>query len=221
VTYYHPTGPIGQLFDAFSGDKMKKHYAVVGLGTGTLASYGQAGQAITFYEIDPTVVRLSGPEGKFFTFVQKTPAKVDIVMGDARLRLADAPDKQYGFIFLDAFSSDAIPIHLITREALELYMKKLTDDGIVVFHISNRYLDLEPVLGNLAENLGLVGIVQYDRDEEPTAKSSSHWVLISKKRENFGKLAEDERWTTLKPDHQKVGIWTDDFSNIVSVFDWE
>lgn len=220
VTYYHPTGPIGQIFNEFSGPKMKKNIAVVGLGTGTLATYGQAGQNITFYEIDPTVVRLSGPEGEYFTFVKESPAKVNIVLGDARLRLKEAPDHQYDLIFLDAFSSDAIPAHLITLQALQMYLTKLSEDGIIVFHISNRYLNLEPVLGNLAKEVGLAGLLIRDDDDGIPEKSSSHWVLLSRKAENFGKLAEDPRWKPLET-NPDLKLWTDDFTNILSIFDWK
>ncbi len=128
---------------------------------------------------------------------------------------------RYDLIVLDAFSSDAIPVHLITREAMAMYLRKLTDDGIVALHISNRYLGLEPVLGNLAKDLSLVGLKQFDDegDKQFPGKSSSDWVLLARRKEAFGSLADDKRWTPLKQD-LRVGVWTDDFSNVLSVFDW-
>jgi len=117
---------------------------LVGLGTGSLAAYGEPGQHLTFFEIDPVVQYIARDSG-LFTFVRDSKARVDIVLGDARLKLAREPNHRYGLIVLDAFSSDSIPVHLVTREALDMYLEKVTDDGIIAFHISNRYLDLRGV----------------------------------------------------------------------------
>src|SRR5439155_6829326 len=132
LTYYHPTGPIGQVFAAFSGAAAKSQVGVVGLGTGSLAAYGASGQQFTYYEIDPAVDRLAH-DTRYFTFVHDSPARVEVILGDARLTLADAPPRQYGLLVIDAFSSDAIPLHLLTREALQLYLDKLADDGLLAF----------------------------------------------------------------------------------------
>ena len=161
LTYYHRTGPLGQVFTTFSRKSSKSRVAIIGLGTGTMACYGEPGQNWTFYEIDPAVERIARDK-RYFTFLRDSPAKVEVVLGDARLSLAKAPDHQYDLIVLDAFSSDAIPVHLITREALKLYLSKLADHGILAFHISNRYLNLKPVLGDLARDANLACLVQED-----------------------------------------------------------
>ena len=141
--------------------------AIVGLGAGSLACYAEPGQGWTFYEIDPAVVRIAR-DPRFFTYLKDCRARSqDVVVGDARLRLRDAPDGGYGLIVLDAFSSDAIPMHLLTREALRLYRDKLADGGLIAFHISNRYLDLAPVLGALARDAGLIDRIRRDRDISP------------------------------------------------------
>ena len=223
LTYYHRTGPIGQAFATWKGPYAKTKIAVVGLGTGTLASYIRSGQSLTFYEIDPAMVRIA-QTSRYFTYyeaAQQRGADLRVVLGDARLKLAEAPDHHYDLIVLDAFSSDAIPVHLVTREAMMMYLLKLTDDGILALHISNRYLGLEPVLGNLARDLSLAGLKQFDdeSDEQFSGKSSSDWVLLARNSKAFGTLLHDSRWTRLKQD-LRVGVWTDDFSNVLSVFDW-
>jgi spermidine synthase len=223
LTYYHRTGPIGQAFATWQGPYAKTSIAVVGLGAGTLASYIRAGQSLTFYEIDPAIVRIS-QTSRYFTYyqaAQQRGANLQVIVGDARLKLAEAPDHYYDLIVLDAFSSDAIPVHLLTREAMMLYLLKLTDNGVLALHISNRFLGLEPVLGNLARDLSLAGLKQFDdeSDEQFRDKSASDWVLLARRSEAFGSLVHDPRWTPLKQD-LRLGVWTDDFSNVLSVFDW-
>ncbi len=223
LTYYHRTGPIGQVFTAFSGTAAKSRIAVVGLGTGSLAAYGEAGQHFTYYEIDPTVDRLAH-DTRYFTFLHDSPARVEVILGDARLTLAEAPARQYGMLIIDAFSSDAIPLHLLTRQALQLYLDKLADDGILAFNISNRYLQLQPVLGDLARALGLVCLGQADMNlseaEKQAGKSPSQWLVLARARTHLGKLANDPRWQTV-PGRPHMPVWTDDFSNLFSVFQWE
>src|SRR5262249_31742596 len=124
LAYYHRTGPIGQVFEVFKGTDAKKRIAIVGLGAGSLAAYGEPGQQITYYEIDPAVIRIALDE-RFFTFLHESKAEITVIPGDARLTLQEAPDHSYGMLILDAFSSDAIPLHLLTREALQVYLAKL------------------------------------------------------------------------------------------------
>src|SRR5262249_31990557 len=146
-SYFHRTGPVGQLFDALGETGAPRHVGVTGLGIGTLVSYGRSGQAWTFYEIDPAVVRVA-EDDRYFTYLSDARAagiEVRIVPGDARLQMVGAPEKAYDLLFLDAFSSDSVPVHLLTVEALELYLSKLADGGVLALNISNRYLDLEPV----------------------------------------------------------------------------
>lgn len=223
LTYYHPTGPIGQAFQAFQGPFQKQQIAVIGLGTGSLASYISAPQSLTFYEIDPAIVRIA-KDPQYFTYYQAAEsrgAKLHTVVGDARLKLNEAVDESYDLIVLDAFSSDAIPVHLLTREAMELYLRKLTPEGVIAVHISNRYLRLETILGNVQRELGLTGLKQFDDegDEKAPGKSPSDWVLLARKHDVLGPLTDDPRWTSLA-DNPTIAVWSDNFSNVLAVLDW-
>jgi hypothetical protein len=218
LAYYHKTGPIGQLMDALSGSDAKRRVAVTGLGVGALAGYAEPGQEWTFYEIDPGVIRLAEDE-RYFHFLADARARgvrVGLEPGDARLRLVEAPDGGYDLIFMDAFSSDAVPVHLLTREALELYVQKLADGGLLVFNITNRYADLEPVLAAVAHDprLGLAGLTQYDHDASIfPRKSPSGWVVLARRESDLGKLRENPKWKPLSDPGKKP--WTDDFSNLL------
>jgi hypothetical protein len=277
LTYYHRTGPIGQVFAAYNTDP-KRPYAVIGLGTGTMACYALPEQDVTFFDIDPVVRDISFKEDDpYFTYVQearKRGAKLNLVLGDARVemeRLKLKEEEKYRLLVVDAFSSDAIPIHLITLEALKVYLDHMADDGIVCFHISNRYLDLRPVLANLGRELGLASLYESDDEERQPGKSRSTWVVLARKPEYLAKLRNQPSWSrkdrdlTLEvmnalalwpdggtqlsslatlleraaidnlplatwrpleqasderdwPDADKVGVWTDDYSNLLSVF---
>jgi hypothetical protein len=221
LTYFHRTGPIGQVFTELERQGKAPPLGLVGLGTGTLATYSRPGQVLTYYEIDPAVKRIAY-DPNYFTFLtdaEERGVKLQVVLGDARLQMARTDDPLYGLIVVDAFSSDAIPIHLLTREAIELYLDHLTADGLLVFHISNRYINLEPVLANLAKEFGLVGLAQIDEDLSIPEKAASHWVVLARKHAALGGLATDHRWQPIK-ENPAVGLWTDDYSNLLSVIDW-
>jgi hypothetical protein len=226
LAYYTRRGPLGQIFAALDQRRQElsepaPHIAVIGLGCGAITAYLEPGQRLTCYEIDPSVVRIArNPD--YFTFLSDTKGKVDIVLGDGRLTLASAPANEYGLIVVDAFSSDAIPLHLVTRQALALYASKLAEHGVIGFHISNRYLDLEPVLGDLAADAGLVCRAQKQLPEELTEdqvrgrQMPSHWVVMARSAADLGSLASDGRWHAVEP-RPNARIWTDDYSNILSV----
>jgi len=220
LTYYSRTGPIGHVFKEFSGPKTKSHVAFVGLGVGTVSAYGVPGQTMTFFEIDP-VVKDIATNAKYFTYLRDSKAKVDIVLGDARLSLVDQPDSRFGLIVLDAFSSDAIPVHLLTEEAFQLYLRKLDPHGVIAVHISNQYLNLDPVLYAIAKDLQLAAIIDEDSgkadDESSHFESPSVWVVIARDKADFEGLNKDVEFLPLDPQH-KVQAWTDDFSNVLSVF---
>lgn len=224
LKWFHPSGPIAQLFQALNNEPRMDHVAIIGLGTGTIAAFGRPGQDMTYYEIDPTVLDVAR-DPRYFTFVKNSKARIEFVLGDGRLKLKDAPDGHYGLLVVDAFSSDAIPVHLMTKEALQLYLSKLRPDGVMLFHISNRYVNLSPVLANLADNLNLAVLEQSDDvmvDDNGVPirdKAVSHWVALARKREQLGALAQDPRWTPVNV-APEVGVWTDDFSNLFKVFDW-
>jgi len=218
LTYFHRQGPVGQLLTEFSGKKAKKSVAVVGLGIGTLAAYGEKGQDFTFYEIDPAVKDVAANPA-YFTFLENCEAECRVILGDGRLKIEDAPDKSYGIIVLDAFSSDAIPVHLLTREALQLYLSKLEDTGILVFNITNRYVSAQPLLKSLAKDAGLVALYQDDGYDWSIGKFGSKWVIMSRDPKNFGDLRYDERWQDLTG-WKTVPAWTDDFSNLLGIINW-
>ena len=221
VSYFHPSSPYGQVFTVFSGRAAKRRIAVTGLGIAALANYVHAGQSLTYYEIDPEVVAIA-QNGSLFTYYQDTKSRgadLRVVVGDARLKMESAPDHSYDMIILDAFTSDAIPVHLLTKEAMELYLRKLAPGGLLVAHISNRYLALEPVLGNLADALNLVAVKQFDYADGVPYKSGSDLVVMAKAREHLGALATDPRWTPVQRS-PAVGVWSDDFSNVLRIIRW-
>lgn len=221
--YYHPTGPIGQILRRRGGHPDFDRIAIIGLGTGGLAAYGQAHQTITYYEIDPEVVRIARDSG-CFTFLRDTRAKIEIVVGDGRLAIAKAPPKTYDLIILDAFSSDAVPIHLMTREAVQIYFDKLADGGVIAVNVSNRYLELRPPLGAAAMDLEYVSMHWDDSDVSEflasQGKMPTTWVALARRREDFSGLMAGTGWMLfdVAPEAPR---WTDDYSNILSALMWD
>ena len=222
LTYYTRTGPIGQVLADLSARRAGARVAVIGLGAGSLACYKQPDQQWTFYEIDPSVVRIAR-NPQYFTYLQDCAPDSDILLGDARLSLVSAPDRVYDLIVLDAYSSDSIPVHLLTREALVLYERQLAPGGVLAFHISNLYLDLKPALGNLAADAGMAGIVRddlvLDAEQQASGKSASQWAIMGRLASDLGALASDPRWQPLAT-QPGTPVWTDDYSSILSVFRW-
>jgi hypothetical protein len=194
---------------------------IIGLGAGGLASYAGPGEEWTFYEIDPDIARVAA-DTNYFTYLRDTPAKVNVVLGDGRLALAQAPDRHYDMLVLDAFSSDAIPTHLLTLEALSLYRSKLSERGVLILHLSNRYLDLEPVVGGLIRRTSAAGLIRANTDRTPQLESSgdpSIWAAIASDSSHLGALRNTPGWRPMRV-RESVGVWTDDFSNIFRVFIW-
>ena len=220
LTYYHRTGPVGQLMADYANDPARR-IAVVGLGAGSMAAYALPGQAWTFYEIDPAVLGIAR-DPRLFTFLSDSPGRINCVLGDARLSLARAPDV-YDVLVLDAYSSDAIPVHLVTREALALYRSKLAPGGLLAFHISNLHLDLEPVFANLAADAGLFCLVRDDtvvsQADKAGGKSASVWLVMAAAKETLRPLAHDPRWLPGRRD-PALALWTDDYSSLLSVIRW-
>jgi hypothetical protein len=195
---------------------------VIGLGVGGLTPYAAEGQDWTFFELDPAIERVAR-DTRFFTYLSETKANLRVVLGDARLTLGGEPDGRYGLLIVDAFSSDAIPVHLMTVEAVRLYLDKLAPGGVLILHISNNYLDLLPVLDGAARELGLEGVTRFDTkldltpSEMTRGKKPSQWVLLARRSSDFGRLPRDRRWERL-PRSAASPVWTDDFSNVWGVF---
>jgi hypothetical protein len=220
-TYYHPAGPVGQLFAALDSRLTGKGVAAVGLGAGTVLCYSKPGENWTFFEIDPLVQRISS-NPKYFSYLSECAVRPRIVIGDARLSLAREPNARFSVLIVDAFSSDAIPVHLLTREAFALYERVLDQHGVLFVHISNKHLDLKPVVASLAKDARLVALME---DHEPDEKVDgdlaypSEWVALARTRDDLGSLAIDSRWTPL-PSRTGYQPWTDDYSNVFSVIRW-
>lgn len=217
VTYYHRSGGIARaLFAAQekAGGAIGRG-GVVGLGTGSILCHSQPGEAWVGFEIDPSVVEIAR-DPVLFRFVSDCQPDIDIVVGDARLTLADQLAGGFDYLLIDAFSSDAIPAHLMTREAIALYMSRMTSDGMLVMHISNRYLELETVIAAAAEAEGLeIRTLRASiPDEQASADqvAASHVAVLGRSVEALGPLAQDPAWIT--PDPRRTTAWTDDFSNV-------
>jgi len=213
TSYYHEAGPMGQVLTATDAPI---DMAVVGLGAGTLATYGRLGDRYTFYEIDPLVVDIATSE--LFTYIATSRADVAIKVADGRLGLLDSADR-YDIVVIDAFSSDAIPVHLMTVEAIAVYLDRLAPNGVLMLHVSNRYFDLRPVVGRAAHELGVSAAVQNFRPS--AAELSDHaaasvWIAISASDERFASVIADGRWERLPAEGP---LWTDDYSNLFGVLD--
>jgi hypothetical protein len=221
IAYHDPTGPFGQLFELLPGEITDdSEVAVLGLGAGVMSCYAEPGQQMTYYEIDPAVEAIARNEN-LFTYLRDCPGEYDVELGDARLRLAESQNGRYGMIVGEAFSSDAIPVHLVTREATDLYFDKLQENGVLVHHISNRHLDLEPVVGDLARDRGLVCYNQYDTegaDGTIPYKLTSHFTVLARDEADLGDVPNDSRWTPCRTNTDTDRVWTDDYSNLLSTY---
>jgi hypothetical protein len=239
LTYYARTGPVGHMVQRFrEAFPPTTPMAMVGLGTGTVACYARPGQPLTFYEIDPSVVRLVEGDQHFsyVTDARRRGATVEFVLGDARVKLEEQADRKFGLLLVDAFSSDSIPVHLLTKQAVELYRDRLLRGGLLGLHISNRYIDLEPVCGRLAAECGMACRVFNDEDESVPGKSRSSWVVLARTEADLGDaltgVESDTRFGALGGGYgwyrfnhpwrpvkyvDQVPPWTDDYSDVLRV----
>jgi hypothetical protein len=190
---------------------------VVGLGVGSTAAYARSGETWTFYEIDPLVAKIAAND-TLFHYLHASAAAPNIVLGDARLSLAAASPRSLDVLLIDAFSSDAIPTHLLTREALALYRRRLAEDGVVAWHISNRYLDLRPVLQGLAADAGMTALIFSDQSVPPQSggRFPSIWVVMSAGPKTIEAIRSDSRWLPLRSPRPAI-LWTDERSDVFSV----
>jgi spermidine synthase len=212
TTYYGRNGPVGDVF-AVAAARSDSQVGIVGLGAGTLAAYDVPGMAITYYEIDPVVVRVAS-DPTLFTYLADAPTKPAIVLGDARLSLRDTPDAIYDLLVLDAFSSDAVPVHLLTVEALTDALRTVRPDGVIAIHISNRYYDLSPAVSAARDRLGLVTLHREshvgNNPQDPT-ELGARWLSATRDPAVAATLQTDG-WTIVPPgDHP----FTDDYSDLL------
>jgi len=215
TTYYHEDSGIGAAIRSLPEDRPAR-VGVIGLGTGTIAAYGRKGDVYRFYDIDARVMDLARTQ---FTYLGDSPAKIELALGDARLTLEREQPQNFDVLAVDAFSSDAIPVHLITREALGTYLRHMKPDGIVAFHVSNRFLDLIPVVARLAKEQGAHAVLVRDDpdEEEDHRRSRSDWVLVSRDPAALQREAMVEREATEAEDRPEWRTWTDDYSNLIQI----
>ncbi len=204
-TYYHTKTAVGIAMNKLSPESV----GVIGLGTGVLASYGQDGQTIDFFEIDPLMIKIAE---EYFGNVNESKADVRTIAGDGRIEISRMPDKSYDMIVLDAFSSDAVPTHLLTLEAMTEYIRTLKDDGVILCHISNHYVNLWPVLNGTSSELGMHIVYHSSSGKSGAYLFPASWVAMSKNKQILDTLSHGEPGWRAKSD--KKIVWTDDYSSL-------
>ena len=219
LSYYNPAGPVGQLFRAMGDDpgRPASRTGIVGLGAGGLACYARPGERWTFFEIDPTVARIAR-DPKLFTYLRDCPGTYDVRVGDGRKSIERTRRGEFGLITIDAFNSDSVPVHLLTREALSLYLDRLRPGGVLLFNISNRFVNFEPVLGNLAPGLGPSCAIKQLRVNDAQSErhwDSSTWAVMTRDRALLARL----HWRGCRRD-PGAKVWTDDFSDVLGTLRW-
>ncbi len=212
TTYYTQSSGVGRALESMHPTTRRLKVGVIGLGTGTIAAYGSSGDVYRFYDINPAVIRIANTE---FTYLKNSDATIETPLGDARLNLEREPPQGFDLLAIDAFSSDSIPVHLLTYEALTIYRRHMKPGGIIAFHVTNRYLNLIPVVERLADAQHLHAVLVADEGDEGLG-SRSDWVLVS---DSAGSLAVPQIAAAAKPiePHREWAPWTDDFNNIVQV----
>ena len=220
LSYYHVKGPIGQLVGHQRTWKRPLRVGVVGLGTGTMAAYAEANDEFVFYEIDAEVVKIAQTPA-WFSYLRESAARPRIVMGDARLSLAHSGSERFDLLLLDAFSSDSIPVHLVTREAFEIYKRHLSPQGLIVTHISNRNIEVRPTVAGVARSVGLKSADQFGGVSPQLVAegySGSRWVVSGTDAAFAANGLPNDKW--LATPATNVRPWTDDYSNLAGVILW-
>jgi hypothetical protein len=212
VTYFCPQSGVGRAMSALEGSP--RRIGILGLGCGTLAAFGRPGDTIRIYEINPQVIQIARSQ---FTYLEDTAAHLEMALGDARLVLESESSQQFDVLVMDAFSGDSVPVHLITREAFGNYFRHLKPDGIVAVNVSNRYLNLKPVMAAAAAAFDKVALLyEYYADEEDFLCFSCTWVLIMDRKTADAHPALYKAGEILKP-RPGFSVWTDDFSNLFGI----
>jgi len=215
TSYYYPQSPIGDVLLSVVPPHPGRRVGIVGLGTGGTAPYAGPGESWTYYEIDPLVERIAR-DTTWFTYLAAAESPPRVVLGDARLSLARDTSARFDVLVIDAFSSDAPPVHLLTREAMRLYFGRLAPGGLLLLHVTNRYIHFAPVVAALAADGGFIARMRPDC-ATPALRARgaypSDWAVLARKREDLGGIMRDRRW--LVPVAERGALWTDDYSNVV------
>jgi SAM-dependent methyltransferase len=214
ISYYTLTGPLGNVMTMMA-DRPNQRIGVVGLGSGTLAANTQPNRQITLFEIDP---QMEGIARGYFSFLPRCGDRCDIVLGDGRLSILQMPDQTFDLLILDAFNSDAIPAHLLSREAVAIYRRKLKPDGAILFHVSNRYLRVRDLVTSLTFDAQLPALYRNDEDINEPGKTRSIYVIAALNTETLQTLDRNQ-WLQV-PYYENVALWTDDYSNLWSLLRW-
>lgn len=210
TAYYAPGGPFSDIVAHVEPRRM----GVIGLGAGAIAAYSAQVPDIRFYEIDAAIADIAA-DPRYFTYLEDAPGRVDVVVGDGRLKVAEEPADAFDLLVLDAFNSDSVPVHLLTSEAMDEYVQHVTADGAIALHISNRVFDLEPVAAAAARQLGWQAWIR--EGTAPGEKEASRYVLLAPSEGAAGSIDEADGWRPLSMDRQVR--WTDDYSSVISVLD--
>lgn len=214
TSYYGQRSPLGLLLSApiFESQRI----GAVGLGVGTLSVYAKSGQIVDFYELDPDMVRIAQ---QYFTFTKDTPAQINYIVGDARLSLVKNPEVKYDILIIDAFSGDSVPVHLLTAEMIDIYRRHLTKKGILLFHVTNRYLQLDKIVTRAAQSSG--AWFCYQKTENPEYwEIPSDWMALTWDEGNFHELTTRLRWKSIMPDNT-IRLWTDQYTSVMPIFKWK
>jgi spermidine synthase len=213
VSYYGTESGIGLGVAALPAGR--RRIGVVGLGTGTMAAFARPGDYLRFYEINPQVQTVAT---SWFSYLPKCPGNVEVAPGDARLSMEGEAPQHLDLLVLDAFSGDAIPVHLLTKEAFEVYQRHLNTNAVIAVHISNHYLDLEPVVVNLARHFGYkLASIDYEESDDTWWLYSSTWVLLSRNEKIINSPAIHDAASTVKTNDTRVPLWTDDFASLFQI----
>jgi hypothetical protein len=211
TTYYGPDSGVARIINAKREASPEIRVGVVGLGAGTLAVYGRKGDTYRFYEINPQVIDVAMKE---FSYLTDTPAKVENLLGDARLTMEREPAQHYDVLAIDAFSSDSIPTHLMTHQAMGIYLKNMKADGVIAFHVTNRFLHLAPVVKRIADEIGLHTVLISDDPDEGSDYAKTDWVLVSRKPLTQPRIAGAAETIGEIPG---LRLWTDSFNNLFKI----
>jgi len=218
LSYYHRAGPVGQVFAAFGRLPAAVNIGVVGLGTGALSAYAEPGQRWTYLEIDPAVVRIAS-NTDWFCYLGRSAVTPRVLLGDARLSLV-SDTTRYDLLVLDAYTSDAVPVHLLTREAFRQYFERIRPGGVLALHLSNRHFDLERVVARIARESDLANRMRVDtapsKEDAARGMESCSWAALARDERDLGPLNADARWRRLRLAAASP-LWTDDYSSLVSV----